>query len=142
MGPRADGTIPEEIENRLRQIGAWLRVNGEAIYDTRPAFLFGEGPTRLKEGAFGSERNKDLTAHDLRFTTSANAFYIHVLGAPGNEVRVASLTRDTPLPFGTLHKAEMLGTSQPLRWEWKPDGLVLQIPETRPSDDALVIKLS
>ena len=142
VGPRPDGTIPEEIENRLRQIGAWLRVNGEAIYDTRPAFRFGEGPTHLKEGAFGSERNKDLTAQDLRFNTRAGAFYIHVLGAPGNELRVASLTRDTPLPFGILHKAELLGSPQLPRWEWKPDALVLQIPEFRRFDDALVIKLS
>jgi len=142
VGPRADGTIPAEVESRLRQIGAWLRINGEAIYETRPAFRFGEGPTQVKKGSYVADHNSDFTAQDLRFTTSSRAFYIHVLGAPGRQVRVASLTRDTPLPCGTLHSAELLGSPQPLRWEWTPNGLVLQIPESRPSDDALVIRLT
>jgi len=142
VGPRPDGTIPAEIESRLRQIGAWLRVNGEAIYETRPAEHYGEGPTKIKAGAFGSDRNLDLTAQDLRFTTRAGAFYIHVLGAPGKQVRVSSIKRDTPLGFGALRKAEMLGVPKPLVWDWTAEGLVVQMPETRPSDDAVVIKLS
>jgi alpha-L-fucosidase len=36
IGPRADGMIPPIMEERLLQIGAWLKVNGEAIYGTRP----------------------------------------------------------------------------------------------------------
>jgi alpha-L-fucosidase len=142
VGPRADGTIPGEVESRLRQIGAWLRVNGEAIYETRPAEHYGEGPTRIKEGSFGSDVKVDFTAQDIRFTTRAGALYAHVMGAPGNQVRIASLKSDTPLPGGPLHNAELLGTSAPLRWEWTPDGLVIQMPETRPSDDAVVIKLT
>jgi alpha-L-fucosidase len=142
VGPRPDGTIPDEIVSRLRQIGAWLGVNGEAIYETRPAFRFGEGPTVVKEGIYVADHNSDFTAQDIRFTTRAQAFYIHVLGAPGSQVRVASLNRDTPLPIGTLHRAELLGSAAALRWEWTPGGLVVQMPETRPSEDAVVIKLT
>jgi alpha-L-fucosidase len=142
VGPRPDGTIPAEIEGRLRQIGAWLKVNGEAIYETRPSERFGEGPTKIKAGSFGSDRKVDFTAQDLRFTTRAGALYIHVLGAPGSRVHVNSLRRDTPLAFGALRKAAMLGAPQPLAWEWTADGLVVEMPETRPSEDAVVIKLS
>jgi alpha-L-fucosidase len=142
VGPRADGTIAAEIESRLRQIGAWLRVNGEAIYGTRPADHFGEGPTRIKEGSLGSDSKIDFTAQDIRFTTRADAIYVHVLGAPGSQVRIASLKRDTPLPGRTLHKVKLLGSQAILRWEWTPDGLVIHMPETRPSDEAVVFKLA
>ena len=141
VGPRPDGTIPDEIQSRLRQIGAWLAVNGEAIYESRPAEHFGEGPNRLKAGSFGSDRKVDLTAQDLRFTTHGSAFYVHVLGAPGAKVQVTSLKRDTPLPFGALRSARMLGSAQPLKWQWTPDGLELEMPDARPFDDAVVIKL-
>ena len=142
VGPRPDGTIPDETQKRLRQIGAWMRTNGEAIYESRPADRFGEGPTQIKAGSYVADHIHDFTAQDIRFTTRAHAFYVHVLGAPGNQVRVASLKRDSPLPGGPLRKAELLGSPQPLKWEWTPDGLLLHMPETRPSDDAVVIKLT
>ena len=36
IGPKADGTIPPIMQDRLHTMGAWLRVNGQAIYGTRP----------------------------------------------------------------------------------------------------------
>jgi alpha-L-fucosidase len=48
IGPRADGTIPDEDTAILRAIGGWLAVNGEAIYETRPWETFGEGPRRSR----------------------------------------------------------------------------------------------
>lgn len=142
VGPRADGTIPDEIQARLRTIGAWLKVNGEAIYDSRPAEHFGEGPTRIKPGSYVADHVHDFTADDIRFTTRGHAFYLLVMGAPGSQVRVASLNRDTVLPGGPLRIARMLGVEKPLHWEWTPSGLVIDMPERRPSDDAVVIKLT
>lgn len=40
VGPTGKGTIDDEVVARLHQIGAWLRVNGEAIYGTRPIPVF------------------------------------------------------------------------------------------------------
>jgi len=142
VGPRPDGTIPDEIVARLRTIGAWLKINGEAIYNTRPAAHFGEGPTKIKPGSYVADHIHDFIAEDIRFTTSETAFYVHVLGAPGKQVRVSLLNRDSALPGGPLRTAQMLGVPKPLHWEWTADGLVIDMPETRPSDDAVVIKLT
>ena len=142
VGPRPDGTIPEEVESRLRRIGAWLRINGEAIYETRPADQYGEGPTVVKKGSYVADHNTDFTAQDIRFTTREGALYVLVLGSPAGEVCVKSLKRDAPLPFGTLRNAALLGSQEKVHWNWSPDGLILNIPKTRPFDEALVVKLT
>src|SRR5882672_5267287 len=69
IGPRADGTIPEQAQTILRQVGAWLKVNGEAIYETRPWTKYGEGPTEVVGGSFHDTETKPYTAEDFRFTT-------------------------------------------------------------------------
>ena len=142
VGPRADGTIPEEVQERLRAIGAWMRVNGEAIYGTRPAFRFGEGPTKIKAGSYVADRHTDFTARDLRFTTRRQAFYVLVMGAPGRRVTVTALRRDTPLPGGPLKHAQMLGVPGTLTWRWTGEGLEIEMPEKRPSEDAVAIRLT
>ena len=51
-GPRPNGTIPEEEENILLEIGKWLLANGEAIYGTKPWKIYGEGLTKLLHRLF------------------------------------------------------------------------------------------
>ena len=75
IGPRADGTIPEEDAAILTRIGDWLRVNGEAVYKTRPWRKFGEGPTQIVEGQFADGIKKNFTHEDFRFTTGGGALY-------------------------------------------------------------------
>jgi alpha-L-fucosidase len=142
VGPRADGSIPEEVVSRLTVIGSWLRVNGEAIYETRPWDRFGEGPTKVKEGMYVADHNVDFGADDIRFTVRDKSLYVHIMGDPGTRVLVRSLLRDTPLPGGALTTARLLGAGESVRWEWSPDGLVLHLPEKKPSTDAIVIRLS
>lgn len=87
VSPRANGVIPENQKNVLLEIGSWLKTNGEAIYETRPWKVFGQGPTRLeKEGSFVGRL--DYTAQDIRFTQSKDgqAFYAIVLGWPEREI--------------------------------------------------------
>ncbi|MFM7537583.1 MAG: alpha-L-fucosidase [Acidimicrobiales bacterium] len=80
VGPRADGSIPALHERRLRELGAWLSVNGEAIYGTAP----------------WSRAGDDLAGTPVRHTVGAQAHYLHVLGPvpgmlrlPGVEVAAA-----------------------------------------------------
>ena len=79
IGPRADGTIPEEEQEVLLQIGQWLRVNGEGIYDTKPWTQYGEGPTEIPEGAFTDTKRSAYTAKDIRYTQKEDAIYAFVM---------------------------------------------------------------
>ena len=68
IGPRPDGTIPDEVRNTLLEMGGWLKQNGEAIYDTTPWKVYGEGPTKIQPGFGHDQDTKPYTAQDFRFT--------------------------------------------------------------------------
>ncbi len=66
IGPRADGTIPQEDASILREIGDWLRTNGEAVYCARPwKKKFGEGPTQVADGQFSDSVKRNSTSADI-----------------------------------------------------------------------------
>ena len=82
IGPRSDGTIPDEVQQVLRDVGSWLKVNGEAIYGTRPWKVFGEGPTQVSEGSFHDTDTQPYTPEDFRFTAKGGVLYAIELGWP------------------------------------------------------------
>jgi alpha-L-fucosidase len=82
VGPRPDGTIPPAARETLLAMGGWLKVNGAAIYGSRPWRVFGEGPTDIVSGAFADTKTKPYTAEDFRFTTHDGALYAIELGRP------------------------------------------------------------
>lgn len=75
VGPKADGTIAQEDADVLHGIGNWLKVNGEAIYATKPWRMYGEGPTKIVEGQFSDGIKKEFTSEDFRFTQGAGCLY-------------------------------------------------------------------
>ena len=119
IGPRSDGTIPTIMQDRLLEMGAWLDVNGEAIYGTRPWRVHQEG---------------ELDNTTVRYTASkvSEVFYALVLQWPDNGM--VTLTHPNTTADATV---TMLGSSNELKW--KPlggssnQGLVVQLPPYNPS---------
>jgi alpha-L-fucosidase len=143
IGPKADGTIAEPEERMLREIGQWLAVNGEAIYGTRPFVIYGEGPTEVMEGPFNDTKRKPFTAEDVRFTTKDGKLYATVLDWPASgRVTIHSLARKAPYFTGEIASVELLGTKDALRWTRDETGLQVDLPSSRPSAHALVIRIA
>jgi alpha-L-fucosidase len=132
IGPRSDGTIPDEVQRVLRDIGAWLQVNGEAIYGTRPWRVYGEGPTRVVEGAFHDTDTQNYTAADFRFTTKGGTLFAIELGWPtAGEALIQSLAAGTP-GEAKVASVELLGSEKQLSFEQLRDGLHIRVPESAP----------
>jgi alpha-L-fucosidase len=142
VGPRPDGTIPSAMRERLLAIGSWLRVNGEAIYGSRPWVQFGEGPTQVKEGAYVAKHIPDFSAEDIRFTTKGSSLYVIAMGWPGAILHVRSIHSGTALPFGPIRNVSMLGSNETVKWNLDEQGFHASMPTRKPCDHAFVFKLS
>ena len=128
IGPRADGTIPDEVQSVLREVGSWLKVNGEAIYGTRPWKIYGEGPTKIVEGAFHDTEAQPFTERDFRFTTKNDALYACELGWPsGGEAVIHSLA-GAQLDGRKIASASLLGSTSLIVFDVQNDGLHLRLP--------------
>jgi alpha-L-fucosidase len=142
VGPKADGIIPGEARIVLQQIGAWLRINGEAVYGSRPWLVYGEGPTRVTTGAMGSD-GQAYTAADVRYTTNHGSLYAFALGWPEkNELRLQALGSATAayLP-GHVCSIQLLGSKDKITWDQKNDGLHIHLPSTKPSESTFVFRI-
>ncbi len=140
VGPRADGTLPDQDVQILRAIGRWLAVNGEAIYDTNPWQIYGEGPTEVPEGQFTDTNRTPFTGQDFRFTTHGNTIYAIALAWPGEEAVITSLRAGSPLLSGSIAEVSMLGAG-PLAWTQDEVGLKVKTPAQKPCEDAFSFKI-
>jgi alpha-L-fucosidase len=139
IGPKPDGTIPQQASDILRGLGAWLQVNGEAVYGTRHWLIYGEGPTGVPQ-AFREREQAAYTAEDIRFTLKGDALYATCLGWPGRECTIRALASGGRLER-EIADVSMLGSPSPLSWSRDGQGLTVQMPEERPCEHAFVLKI-
>ncbi|HEX3000481.1 MAG TPA: alpha-L-fucosidase C-terminal domain-containing protein, partial [Armatimonadota bacterium] len=143
IGPRPDGTIPEQDEAILLEIGRWLWVNGEAIYGTRPWKVFGEGPTEVGEGGFTDTKRQEFTSKDVRFTTKGETLYAILLGWPETgEATIESLSTNLRLYSGTIAAVRLLGSNEPVAWTHDGRGLTVKLPAQKPDEHAFVLQIT
>jgi alpha-L-fucosidase len=124
IGPGPDGRWHDAAYDRLEALGAWMRVNGAAIYGTRAVAPNAEGKVRLTGGKDGS----------------LNVIYLADEGETELPAYL-SMTRIQPAPGATL---TLLGSSLSLEWEKAGMGFVARIPSgvTPPSEHAWVVRIS
>ena len=147
---RGDGTIDSDEAKIVGDLGAWLKVNGEAIYATRPWKVLGEGPstTTFEKGQFDGQRDADtkpFTAEDIRFTQAKDGktLYAIVLAFPANgKVTINSLAENAAHWPGRIGGVRMLGARGKLQFVRDDTGLHLTLPHERPRDSAFVLKIT
>ena len=124
ISPKADGTIPEDQQKLLLEIGKWLDVNGEAIYGTHASTKFGEG-------------EKDTPQY--RFTAKNGVLYAIGLRWTGKPVTILSLARR--LGGGKITSVELLGMKGKLQFTHGVGGLNVQMPAEPAGEYAFVLKI-
>jgi alpha-L-fucosidase len=129
IGPRADGTIPEAAQKTLLDMGAWLKINGDAIYGTRHWKIYGEGPTKVEGGAFHDTDTKLYTAQDFRFTSKGATLYAIEMGWPTDgKAVIHSLGTSSLGAASKVKSVALLGSNATIGWQQEKDGLHLQLP--------------
>ncbi len=144
--------MPDDRELQiLSEITAWMKVNSEGIYGTRPWKLFGEGPAIQKTSAtagmngtpehFNEKQRKDLTASDIRFTAKPGILYAFVMGHTTSEIQISSLSTRNTSSAQKIQRVELLGSAEPIQWKLTDDGLAIASPRAFPTEHAITFKI-
>ena len=142
ISPRADGSIPMEQRHSLIGVGDWLKVNGEAIYGTRPFRIYGEGPKRMESSGHFVQMNGEYSAENIRFTTKENCLYVIQMGWLGSheEFTINSLNLDS-LANTQVKDVSVIGSDESIEWEISDEGLKMRTPFKAPNKSAVVFKI-
>ena len=125
----------------LEKFGAWMAVNSEAIYSTRPWKVAREGPTQ----AAGSKPYGAIPQYapgDICFTTKGDVLYAIALAWPTDgKLTIRSLASGAPHYQGEVARIGLLGSESNLLWSRNADGVTVALPEKASCDFAFVFKV-
>ncbi|MFI3278857.1 MAG: alpha-L-fucosidase [Rikenellaceae bacterium] len=128
LGPKPDGSWPEDYTEELFKMGDWLHKNEEAIYYTKPWHRFGEGPTFAVDGSH-YRLSPVLTSKDIRFTTKDGVLYATVCGWSDEDILIKSLGLNDIGKDAKIKKITLLDSSAEIEWTQKADALKISTPQ-------------
>lgn len=117
VGPTAEGLIPSPSVERLKQMGEWLKINGEAVYATNSRKQYKEGEAKF------------TISKDGRFT------YVFLKSTPGETIELRSVTP------ASGSKIQILGLKKSVKWRFENDKVNITLPSALPSEYGVVLKL-
>jgi len=145
--PLPGNGVPDADEMKfLTEMTAWMDVNSEGIYSTRPWKVYGEGPSTVSQprGQFGGARDvRAYTSEDMRFTMKGDSLYAFVMVWPetGSAVIKSLATSSPQLDGRKVADVSLLGYGGKLEWTQDEQGLNVKLPATPPCDSAVTLKI-
>ena len=143
---KGNGTIDDKERKVLADIKAWMDINSESIYGTRPWKTFGEGP--LAEAvnpmnAQGFNEGQAYSAQDVRYVVKGNTVYATIMAWPqAGEFNFKAFSITEPSYSGDVDKVELLGYDGTIEFEQDFQGLGIIVPSTKPNAIAPVFRIT
>ncbi|MBN1182422.1 MAG: alpha-L-fucosidase [Bacteroidales bacterium] len=144
---RGDGSIDEKELKVVEGITMWMDINSECIYDTRPWFVYGEGPKAdsanpINAQGFNEGKGEPYSSKDIRFTKKDSVLYAIVMELPENnkEILIKSLFTGSQYYSENLDKVEMLG-GKIISYKFDEDALRVLLPDNMDLIAPVVLKI-
>ncbi len=162
---KPDGTIPGELKQSIDIVGDWLKVNGEAIYGTRPWKVYGDGKSvrgesehveggeirnagddieeKTKKGEHYNQRttaSPEFASDEVRFTTKGDAFYITVMNPKTGEFVIPSFGKGSEVNPGNLKSLTQLYDGRSITFKQTNKGLSINMPAINGKSYPVVLK--
>jgi len=142
IGPDGKGHVPENSANGLREVGQWLKVNGDAIYGTERWLIpyEGQSETELKgtghRAASGFARK--FSSGDFWFTAKDNKVYAISLVQAGDELQIRSLNKEA----GAISGVRLLGSEQMFDWKQTESELSLDLRGVETGENGFALEVT
>ena len=122
---RPDGTVDNEVVELLTTVGEWLDCNGEAIYESRPWLVFGEGPQE-RDGHADWKEDFEYTSQDIRYTRDQDNDFLYatVMGIPDKTIILKEVSKANR----EIKSISLLGSKEDIAWQQTANGLEIQVP--------------
>lgn len=135
---RPDGSLDEGCVKMLKEVGEWMRINGQGIYGSSAWSVLGEGKDgklNVLPGGFigANQANHSFYTTDFRFTVGKDGvIYAWCMTVPkaGDKLKIVSLGSDTGLGQKQVTSVELLGEKNKIEWEQEADGLSIVYPDS------------